>query len=248
MARDYVQLLPEIEALRDQSHRLGRHIEFWAASEQYAIEAEHSIQSWVEEHLTRRSTSKAKTVIWQRRAPIFDQGDLGSCTGNAAAGARGTDSKGRQGDASMNEDVAVDLYSLFTRLDPFPGQYKPDDTGSSGTAACKGMKQRGWISSYRWAFSLAGMLTALKEGPVLLGVAWTTEMDEPDANGRVTYGGTVRGGHEFLCRGFDASENLFVFDNSWSTSFGDNGSFYMTPADVKKMLANNGDVKLPVQI
>jgi hypothetical protein len=32
-----------------------------------------------------------QTKVWTRRIPVLDQGDLGSCTGNAATGVLGSE-------------------------------------------------------------------------------------------------------------------------------------------------------------
>jgi hypothetical protein len=63
--------------------RLGRHVQHDPRSLRYA----HGVLP----------KTAIKTVDWTRRAPIFDQGQLGSCTGNAAAGLLGTDSATRPG-------------------------------------------------------------------------------------------------------------------------------------------------------
>src|SRR3954463_5515870 len=61
------------------------------------------------------------SVLWQRKGPIFDQGNLGSCTGNAAWGALGTEPIFSSLPAStqlrLNEAQAVKLYSEATVLD-----------------------------------------------------------------------------------------------------------------------------------
>src|SRR5664279_6133727 len=119
--------------------------------------------------------SSLKSVHWQRRAPIFDQGNLGSCVGNAAAGWVGTDNAQRQGfvveeGQAVDEALAVSLYSQATKIDGDPGVYPPDDTGTSGLAAAKVLKARKLVAKYHHAFSLQACLTALQSGPVLLGV------------------------------------------------------------------------------
>ncbi|MDT5014694.1 MAG: hypothetical protein QOD39_854, partial [Mycobacterium sp.] len=107
------------------------------------------------------------SVQWERRLAILDQGQLGSCTGNAGTGALGTepfyDAVGKDvladaADAAANEEFAVQLYSDATALDPYPGTYPPDDTGSSGLAICKVLKARRTIRAYRWARTAYGLL------------------------------------------------------------------------------------------
>src|SRR5690242_16937314 len=120
--------------LIEQHHRpgqpLGRHVE-------------HDPRSLAFAHPVLPRTA-IKSVSWTRRIPILDQGSLGSCTGNAATGALGTDSAGRTATTSvtisatgaaashglfaagvhtLDEDFAVALYSLATILDSFSGTY-----------------------------------------------------------------------------------------------------------------------------
>ena len=95
---------------------------------------------------------------WDRVLAILDQGQLGSCTGNAGTGALGTqplyDAVGKPvlpaNDAVAAEQFAVQLYADATVADGYPGTYPPDDTGSSGLAVCKVLKARGVVSGYRW--------------------------------------------------------------------------------------------------
>lgn len=55
-------------------------------------------------------------VAWTRRAPVFDQGSLGSCTGMAATGLLGTDSKARVGlRAATILDYQVSAQSVLQR-------------------------------------------------------------------------------------------------------------------------------------
>jgi hypothetical protein len=100
--------------------------------------------------------------------PILDQGALGSCTGNAAAGALGTDPLYNTlpaGHPPLDEDFAVRVYSAATKIDPWPGDYPPDDTGSDGLSAAKACKALGLIPGYLHATSLDGMQAALQDTP-----------------------------------------------------------------------------------
>jgi hypothetical protein len=186
-----------------------------------------------------------RSVSWTRRAPIFDQGNLGSCTGNAMAGAIGTDSAGREGSALMHENDAVGLYEEATHLDHFPGVFPPDDTGSSGLAVAKAARKRGWITGYRHAFSLHAALTALQSGPCIVGMAWLTGCDSPDETGLVHYEGDVRGGHEIELIGCDVDAQTVTFANSWGPGWGAAGYFSMSLGDFHTALKDGGDVTVP---
>jgi hypothetical protein len=214
--------------------RLGRHIEHDPKSRDYALAA---------------APSKAvKEVLWKRWSPILDQGNLGSCTGNAITGLLGTEpfSTSAEQAGPYDEAFAVDMYSAATRLDPFPGHYRPDDTGSSGNAVAKAAKRDGLISRYQWAFSLGALITALQDGPVIGGAPWLSSFDRPDSNGEIALGGYIRGGHEWLIRGFDpAAGGMFFADNSWSAGWGLDGTFRFRPAVWTALAKMRADVTIP---
>jgi hypothetical protein len=103
----------------------------------------------------------------------------------------------------LTEADAVTIYALATKLDPFPGTYPPDDTGSSGLAACKAAQRLGYISAYHHAFGIEHALRALQLGPVITGIDWYSSFDRPDSNGQIRIAGDVRGGHEVEVYGYD---------------------------------------------
>ncbi|MCW2674773.1 MAG: hypothetical protein JWP14_3362 [Frankiales bacterium] len=210
--------------------RLGRHLEHDPSSRDYPADM----------------TSPIKSVRWSRRAPVLDQGDLGSCTGNAAAGWLATDTTARPGRTNITEQLAVDIYARASHLDRVKGIYPPDDTGSSGLAVAKAMVALGLTRGpYRHAFGLEHALAAMQTGPVLVGMAWLDGCDRPDRNGLISYTGTVRGGHEVLADEINTSERLVWFTNSWGTSWGQHGRFAMTWADLDRALSDGGDVTVP---
>ncbi|MGZ4663575.1 MAG: hypothetical protein ACXV5Q_00615 [Frankiaceae bacterium] len=223
------EAVARVQPIAEDPHplRLGRHVEHDARSRLYPAPTGVDV----------------KSVRWQRRSPIFDQGNVGSCTGNAAAGWLATDNARRKGWDNITEDIAVAIYSKATHLDRIKGYYPKDDTGSSGLAAAKAMRALGFTAdAYRHAFGLEHALQALQSGPVLVGIAWRASCDSPDANGLVHYTGPVRGGHEILADEVDTERKLVGFTNSWSDRWGASGRFYMTFSDFAAALAQRGDV------
>ena len=182
---------------------------------------------------------------WERVLAVLDQGNLGSCTGNAGTGALGTqpffgavgDVLPSTSDAVEAEKFAVQLYSDATVVDGYPGTYPPDDTGSSGLAVCKVLKSRGTIKGYRWARSAYGFLRLLQRGPVLQGMPWHEAFFEPDNNGFIDAdphwaASKLAGGHEVEAVGVeldssDAFRSVITYVNSWGTAWGDHGRFRM---------------------
>jgi hypothetical protein len=205
--------------------RLGRHVEHDERSRAYAV-APHPAP---------------KTVRWHRHVHPFDQGDLGSCTGNAMAGALST----RPFPHRFAEATAVTLYKAATHLDDVPGAWPPDDTGSTGLAVAKAAVARGWIRSYLHCFSLDDVLSALQDGPCIAGTNWYSGMDTPDADGLAHVTGTVRGGHEYELVGVDMERQRILAVNSWGMSWGRSGYFDIGFADFARLLAEQGDVTVP---
>lgn len=217
--------------------RLGRHVEHDPRSRDFAfkVDAPAKVELIAVEH--------------KRYGSIFDQGNLGSCTGNAAAGAKNTEPLYHSGSAhTLTESGAKDLYSLASRLDGLSdGYWPPTDTGSSGLAVAKAAKQQGIIGSYSHAFDMDAALAALQAGPVITGVDWYEGFDEPDpGTGLVVIAGQVRGGHELVARGYEPAASpddaLILLDNSWGTGWGLSGHFKWTVATWRKLLDAQGDV------
>lgn len=211
--------------------KLGRNVEHDPRSRAYGITA---------------AAVPLRSVTHRRYGGIFDQGSLGSCVGNACAGALNTVPLHATG-RTLKEADAVALYELATTLDDAPGSYPPDDIGSSGLAGAKAAQQRGLISSYQHAFGIDEALQALMAGPVITGTDWHESFDHPDARGLVAISGQVRGGHEFEVLGYDDTRKEVIAANSWGTSYGLRGRFRFAVATWAELLAAQGDVTILIR-
>ena len=196
------------------------------------------------------SARRPKTVLWSHRAPVLDQGSLGSCTGNALAQWLNTDyarTHPRGTGMLMTGKDAVGLYTLATRLDTIPGEYPPEDTGSSGLAVCKAAVQMKLIGRYAHVFSFYALLMALQHSPVICGTLWTEGMFTPRAtDGVITPSGSAVGGHEYLLLGCDVDRQLITMLNSWGPEWGRQGRARISFSDFGDLLARDGDATVPV--
>lgn len=190
------------------------------------------------------------SVTHERYIPVLDQGNVGSCCGNAGIGAISTAPFINQPNKvySRDENGALKLYSDAERIDG-NGGYPPNDYGTSGLSIAKALKNAGLISQqYQHTFSLLGALQALMRGPILVGTNWHNDMFSPDPDGRVHPTGMVTGGHEYEAYRVDAELGRIWFYNSWSSAWGLNGAFYMTWQDFALLIAERGDVVVPFPI
>lgn len=226
-------IIPEI---REPGKRLGRNINHDPRSLRFVAEP----------------AKVDKTVNWSRHVPVFDQGSLGSCTGNAQAGLLACDPfhATLPKDLTIDEALAVKLYSLATDIDPYTGHYPPNDTGSDGLSVNKAAQQLGFISGYVWATSVERAMTLIQQGPFIIGSDWTSYMDKPSTDGiiRTPASGTVRGGHEYLCYSRDAEHDLWWFWNSWGAGWGKQGTFAYNSAGLSALLARGGDITQSVPL
>lgn len=214
------------------AHTLGRHVDHDERSRLYQALGAH----------TQRS------VLWGHHAPVLDQGELGSCTGNAAAQLINTDYFAASRTASyLGEADAVKIYELATHLDGIPDNtYPPTDGGSSGLGAAKAGKQLGYFTGYKHAFGFDHFAAALQLQPVIVGTTWYEGMFTPDRHNTVHPTGQVAGGHEYLALGIDYSTRTLTFLNSWGNSWGDSGRFHMGFDDFARLLADQGDATAPI--
>lgn len=186
-----------------------------------------------------------RTIMHAHMGPILDQGNLGSCTGNAAAHALATRPLYQK--KFYTEADAVRFYTRGTQLDSFPGEYPPDDTGSTALAVCKALKEFGEISGYTHSFSLAQTLGALVLSPVMIGINFYDGMFRLNSGGFMVPSGSIAGGHEMCLVGINATANYVTGINSWGPGWGLKGRFKMAFSDLGRLLSEDGDATVPVR-
>ncbi|AQT78317.1 hypothetical protein B1R94_02300 [Mycolicibacterium litorale] len=227
------------------THALGRLVDHDPRSREFA-------------HFAAAKPLQPKTTRWTTSAPVLDQGQVGSCTGNAMAQWLNTDyahtSTARRDGGYLDETKALELYTLATRLDGIPNNTYPGvDQGSSGNGVAKAARQLGFIRRYTWTFSMTGFLNALQTQPLIVGTAFYSSMEDPDRNGIVHASGSLEGGHEYLVLGVDYHPSFYktaVIEwlNSWGDGWGLRGRAYTPIDEFARLLADRnmaGDVTAP---
>ena len=219
---------------------------------------------WVPDKIDKRDhpytlTGTSQSSVVDLRpfcSSIEDQGNLGSCTGQAIAGAIELLNKR----ASRTLDVSrLFIYyyerSLIGTVNYDSGAYIRDGikvcytygapveslwpyninkfrTIPPSTAMQDAAKRK--VTSYQRIADFNGVIDALASGyPVVVGftVYSSFESNSVARTGVMPYPNTskerVLGGHAVLIVGYNKNRNVFIVRNSWGTGWGESGYFYM---------------------
>lgn len=190
------------------------------------------------------------------RIGILDQLRVGACTGFAGVACAYTEpfftALGVPWRYSPDNAGGLDWYRRNTVKDGYVGTYEPDDTGSDGLTTSKVAKEAGVSSGYQAALDLDSSLRALMDRPGVTGLPWFNSMFDAPSSGllSVDVRSGLAGGHE-LCTdevvaadapGNGTGELLVGGPNSWGTSFGALGRWYLRASDWWELRKRSGDV------
>jgi hypothetical protein len=158
------------------------------------------------------------------------------------------------GATSYNDTVSIEKFAIVFYHDEsdLTGQasneWPPNDNGGSGPYIVQEDQKRGYVSGAQIASGAQNLISLLQTGPVLQGGPFLNAWEQPPANFIVDGDGTpaelhkqiqagVAGGHETLITGITKltvesgavvpSKTILKVRNSWSSSWGDNGSFFI---------------------
>lgn len=181
--------------------------------------------------------------------PIQDQGQLGSCTGNALCGAmdyihpsavfsrlfvyyneRVIEHDVRQDGGAQIRDGVKSLSKLGVCLES-EWPYVESAFAHKPSAKCFADALKAKITAYQRVSGLTGMLQCLADGlPFVFGftVYDAFESEEVAKTGVLNLplpSESIVGGHAVLCVGYDTLSRRFIVRNSWGTSWGQAGYF-----------------------
>lgn len=218
--------MTELQTVEQQSQLLGRQKEHDPRSRGFAMRA-----------TVDRSTWKDKAVRIYDPIPNPNQ-TIGCCTGVAKAVQFNSIGNRKTGVVLKMADAEA-IYSRNTALDPWPGEWPPDDTGSSGLASCKAAVEMGLGGEYRHIFGGADeVIQNVVEGRVIsVGTWWYYDMFDTDSDGRVHVSGGQAGGHQYVIRGYDVDKD-WALGRCWWGSFRD---FWIARVDLDALLRDGGD-------
>lgn len=218
---------------------------------------------------TTQKLIKTKVDLRGFCSPIENQGSLGSCTGQAVAGAIELLNKRNKKPTDVSR-LYIYWYERFliNTINYDSGAYIRD--GIKATNKYGAPLERLWpyiinrftikpskeanddaikrkVTLYERISNFDGCIDALNNGyPIIIGFMVYNSFMTTNVSkfGMMPYPNTSKekllGGHAVLLVGYDLSNNLFIARNSWGGNWGDNGYFYM-PFDVIKNPLMSGD-------
>ena len=212
-----------------EDHRLGRHVV-------------HDSRSWDYQEERPRRTVTLKTVQHRRYDPLPEPNQrIGCCTFVSECMLGNTVGNRVMGEV-LDMEIAEKGYARATEIDPFPGIYPPEDTGSSGLSAAKAAVEMGIAEKYVWYFDMESILVALQKHPISFGGLWYYDMFRATYDNPVVHPtGAEAGGHQWVLSGYNATSGLIAGECWWGKNFGRNGRFYISIPDFRILLEAYGD-------
>ena len=189
-----------------------------------------------------------RAYTWKCNA-VLDQGNEGACVGFAMAHELIAQPKVVKGiDAKFAREQ---IYWAAQRIDKFKGGSYPGASpkmeGSSVLAGIKVLKELGYVTEYRWAFSINDLALAVGyKGPAIIGIPWYEGMFKPASCGCLHPTGEKVGGHAIAVVGVNPRRQTFTLHNSWGPKWGNNGRAKITFDDLEKLLKESGEAVIPV--
>lgn len=191
----------------------------------------------------RVGLAATETAVWWTGGKVLDQGAEGACVGFGTTGEYGA-SPVR---GSISDYLALTVYRRAKEIDEYEGI---DYSGTSVRAGMLVGREKGWWDGFKWAFNMDELKSALRIGPVVIGVNWYESMYEAP-KGIVRISGEIIGGHCLLLTGYSPNYSgrgpTFRWRNSWGMNYGINGNGYISQDNLNNLLfVAGGEAAVPV--
>ena len=162
----------------------------------------------------------------------------GECTGCANAMMHNSVGNRKKGEI-LGMEYAHKAYSGASAIDPWPGSWPPNDTGSSGLAAAKTAQVLGVGGEYRWIFGGADEVvqTVMSGRVVSCGTWWHDGMMRHDEQRFIVPSGSRVGGHQYVVRGYNKSLDAVLIRCWWGVY----RDVYLKRAHLNDLLLDGGD-------
>ena len=210
--------------------RLDRRVQFDERSRAFPVRAAIPI----------RFQRRPRGYTWSV-SPCLDQGSEGACVGFAWAHELAARPAVNSVDAIFAREQ---IYKAAQAIDEWPGE---SYEGTSVLAGAKVVKAAGYMTEYRWCFSLEDLILAVGyAGPVVLGLNWYSGMMYPASNGFIRPDGQVEGGHAICCFGVSPKQRFFRLHNSWGPGWGQNGNCLISFEALERLLHEAGEACVPI--
>jgi papain like protease len=177
---------------------------------------------------------------WDNPRPTLNQGHTNHCVGNGCAQWGNTTPV----NDSYAEDDAAKIYYAAKVIDGDPG----GEEGSYVRSGMKVLQNMKRLAAYARPGSIGELSNwILSKGPVTVGTNWYESMFELDSEHRARIdesvispetGKPIAGGHCYLVLGYDPGRAGGEFEclNSWGSSWGANGHFFLSQADLDRLV------------
>lgn len=168
---------------------------------------------------------------------------VGSCGGHSGAEALNSQGIHRPRSKHKTNDDAMRYYTRATEIDPFPGSYPKQDTGTSLTAVGNALVEFGEIESFDWTFSYEQFQAGLMLKPMVVGTEWRDDMFQTDGKGFIHVSGDYAGGHAWLVLAYSAMYDYYTMIQSWPLPWGHKGTGFarVSGPDMKKLIERDGE-------
>jgi len=198
----------------------------------------------IKEQTIRPSTKVLTSRYWSDNGWWGNQGNTPQCVGYAWAHWLEDGPVEQPGRAPIIQPSII--YRNAQKLDEWPGE---NYNGTSVRGGVKYLQSIKKVKSYYWAYDLNTLInTVMNVGPVVVGTNWYYNMFFPDKNGVIKISGRLSGGHAYIINGVDTKTKMFRLKNSWGKTWGKSGSAFISFSDMDKLIKQNGEICLAVEL